>query len=173
MTASLEAKNVLNEVAYAIVYEQAPTELPLYSSIRDTYLANPAKYLKFDEGRVMPLAYGGQDVLPYLTIAVFPLVARVIAWLSEQMTAKLLAAGAKLGDEVAAQAMQYVHALFVPHEPSTPLFDPERLQVIIKQIDQIAKREADELGLNPRDVAIIRDALIRRLLLTQQPKGGK
>lgn len=58
-----EGKELLNEVAYKFVSEQAPEELPLYVENRNKYLADPEFFPRSSQGEDEVLAFGEVTVI--------------------------------------------------------------------------------------------------------------
>lgn len=153
-------KILINEVAYQIVGKNAPKELPLYVSIRDEYFGDPEKFVQSVESEVDEEGGSGVTVaVTLLTRAVFPILEPILSCILEAAADTFKEAGQD-------QASQWVRSLFTEKEPQ-PVFTQAQLEVITETIKEIAKNEADRLGIEASQSKTISDAVIARLALAK------
>lgn len=171
MDRTAEGQELFNEAAFWLVSAQAPHELPAFTAIRDHYLSDPEQYLIREKKQATALEFGDPTLLHYLTVAALPLLSQILAWLATQVAPKLgEAATDELGKSLSKETVAWLYALFKPDTHVQPLFTQEDLQEIAKQIDSMSAREAKQLGLDPKNIALIRDFIISRLSRTQKQK---
>jgi hypothetical protein len=164
LTDTNQGRLLLNEVAYAIVYQEAPEELPMYVHLRDHYLADPEGFL-YSESRDEALGFGVVVELQTLTEALFPILAPVLLHIVTQ-------AALALQDEGGERAADWVRGWFRASNDATgleaapePLFSQAQLDKINTEIAQIAEREGGRLGIGRQRIARVQEALIARLAL--------
>jgi len=155
---SQEGRQLLNETAYALVREEAPTELPLYVSARDRYLADPDQFLDQPDGGDEALDFGVAIPVDTFTQVVFPILTPILAYVVNE-TAKVVKVQA---GKIAAEK---VGQLLAGSEKEA-IFTQDQLSIINAEISRIADEEARRLGLKKSEVLVVRDAIIRRLALS-------
>ncbi|MCC0178079.1 hypothetical protein I4641_13925 [Waterburya agarophytonicola K14] len=158
-------KILVNEIAYRIIGEKAPRELPSYVTIRDQYFADPESFIHTNfldtvEAEDEELASGAADVIMLLTKAVFPIVTPILSYVLDAVADALKEEGAK-------QASDYLRSLFKDKTPK-PIFTQAQLEVIASTIQDIAKTEADRLGLEQSQAQTVSDSVIARLALAKK-----
>ena len=159
LTDTQEGKVLINEVAYRIVGEKAPQELPLYVTSRNEYFADPKRFTEVVEAEDEPLGIGATIAVTMLTKAVFPILNPILSYLLD-------AVAEALKEEGAEQASNWIRSLFKDTTPK-PVFTQEQLEVIASTIQTIAHTEAERLGIEQSQARTVSDAVIARLALTK------
>ncbi len=156
-----KGRSLLNEVAYRLVCENAPEELPIYVETRDQYLANPEGFTQPSKGEDEVLGIGEVTAVKTFTKMVFPVIAPILKYLVETVAEAFQ-------EELGEEAVEWVRGLFSTKAQPQPIFSQDELEVIIATIENIATTEAERLGLEANQVLIVRDALITRLVLAKK-----
>lgn len=159
LTDSQDGKMLINEVAYQIIGEKAPSELPLYVSIRAQYFADPEEFVQTVEVEDEALGFGATIVVETLTRVVFPILTPILSYILE-------AVADAFKEEGAEKAFEWVRSLFKEKTPK-PAFTQEQLEVISATIQDLAKNEADRLGLEVLQAQTVSDSVIARLALAK------
>ncbi len=154
-------KVLLNEVAYRIISDQAPEELPIYVETRDKYLSDPDSFTQSSRSKDEVLGIGEVVVVTTFTKVVFPIISPILQFLLEKFTE---AFQAELGEE----AVSWVKKLFDPQPVPQPIFTQSELEVIAFTIQDIAAKEAKRLGLEEHQARTVSDAVIARLALAKK-----
>lgn len=160
LTETQEGRMLVNEVAYRLVSENAPEELPLYVSTRDRYFDDPEGFVQPAEAEDEALGFGAAAAVETFTRVLFPIITSVLAHVVSEATKALKDEGGK-------KAVDWVRDLFTSPKPQ-PVFDQAELKMIQKQIQSIADKEARRLNLKKSQVLAISDAVIAKLALAQK-----
>lgn len=160
LTETQEGRTLINEVAYRLVSENAPEELPLYVTTRDRYFDDPEGFGQPDEAEDEALGFGAAAAVETFTRVLFPVIAPVLAHVVGEVTKALKDEGGK-------KAVDWVRDLFTSPKPQ-PVFTQAELAEIQEQIQSIADKEARRLGLKKSQVLGISDAIIAKLALAQK-----
>jgi len=159
-----EGRQLVNEVAYRIVNENAPKERPLYVESRDKYFADPEQFLKSSESVRNPLDMGEITVLGTLTQVVFPVVVSILSYVATEVGKALIG---KASAELSQEAVQWMKSLF--SEPvKKPLFTQEQLEAIARTIQDITQSEARVKGVDLIKATTVSDSIIARLALAKK-----
>lgn len=161
LTSTQRGLMLLNEVAYQLVVETAPEELPLYVETRDRFLADPEGFTRSSQSTDEVLGIGEVAVITTFTAVVLPVVASVLNYVVEQVMEALQ-------DELSEEAVQWVRGLFSQSVAPKPIFTQEQLDVIATTIREIATTEAERLGVEVNQASIISDRIIVQLVLAKK-----
>ena len=159
LTDTQKGKILVNEVAYRIIGENAPQELPLYVSARDQYFADPEKFTQAVEAEDEELGFGATIAVKTLTKAVFPILTPILSYILDQVAEALAEEGSE-------RAAEWVRSLFKDTKPKS-VFTQTQLEVIASTIQKIAETEADRLGLEISQAQTVSDAVVARLALAK------
>jgi hypothetical protein len=159
LTDTQEGKALINEAAYQIIVGNAPQELPLYVTTRDQYFADPEKFTQSVEAEDEELGFGATIAVQTLTQAVFPILTPILAYILDKVAGALQKEGGE-------RAADWVSSLFKDTKPK-PVFTQTQLEVIASAIQEIARTEADRLGLETSQARTVSDAVIARLALAK------
>ena len=151
-------RQLVNVVAYQLVLENAPEQVPLYVDWRDRYFADPEGYLQAAGANDEVMAFGEAEVIKGFVYLVFPFIMPILTHLVE-------AVRDALKDEIGERSVQWIKTLFGGQEKPQPVFNQEQLQTITKEIDAIIAAETRKLGLRKRQAIAVRNAIIARLAL--------
>jgi hypothetical protein len=147
----------MNEVAYSLIREQAPDELPLYVRTRDRYFADPAAFTAQPEGVDRPLGMGAVELLHTFSQTVFPLLGPLVS-------ALVAAVSVSLQQEASDAIVEKVRKLFTKPEPA---FTQPQLETIAATIRSVIKGQQEQLSLDPAQARAVEHALIARLALAK------
>ena len=160
-----EGKLLINEVAYRIIQDNAPQELPRYVPIRDEYFASPEQFSQPKVSQDEALGIGVTAALQIFTRAVFLIAPPVLSFILNKVVDILTEKGTEKAVE---KGMEFVSSLFNQPEPqSEAIFTSEQLNVINQAIQDIANTEAQQCGVPPEQARIVGNAIIAKLALTQ------
>lgn len=159
LTDTREGKVLINDVAYQIIANNAPHELPLYVTSRDQYFADPEKFAQTVEAEDEELGFGATVIVQTLTQAVFPILTPILSFILGKATEALQEEGGE-------RAADWVSSLFKDTTPK-PVFTQAQLEVIASTIQNIAETEAERLGLERSQAQTVGDAVIARLALAK------
>lgn len=81
LTDTQEGRQLINEVAFRLIKEKAPQELPLYVDTRNKYFADPEKFSQPSEGEDEPAGAGEIIAVSTFTKIVFPIITPILAFL--------------------------------------------------------------------------------------------
>jgi hypothetical protein len=157
LTATREGKELINEVAYALVDDLVPNELPFYVATRDRYFADPASFRR-QPAVDRELDFGVAEIIHTFTGTILPLLTPILAYLLAQ-------AAAALQEKAAEQALDWVLGLFTKPEPT---FTVDQLRLIEREIVAITDSESARLRLDPAQVRAFKDAILVRLALCEK-----
>jgi hypothetical protein len=156
-----EGRQLINEAAYAVMRQEAPQELPMYVTIRDQYFADPERFVESQHPEDEALGFGGVALTSSLSQVVFPVVTAILVHVVNE-------AAKAMKDEGGKRAADWVRCLFASEakkdEPQAqPLFTAAQLEVIKREIQQIAEMESRRIGVSKRSISRVSDAVIARL----------
>ncbi len=160
LTTTQEGRILLNEVAYGLIQENAPDELPLYVTTRDRYLANPEKFGQPVEVEDEALGFGSAMVIETFSQTLFPVLTPILGAIVAQAALAFKKEGGKA-------AADWVRSLFTDSKPQ-PVFTQAQIEVIQKELDTIANKEARRLGLKKVQVLTVSNAIMARLALAKK-----
>jgi hypothetical protein len=160
LTDTQAGKGLLNAVAYRLVVEQAPEELPIYIETRDQFLADPEGLIRPSQSADEVLGIGEVTIVKTFTRVLFPILTPMLQFLLVKVTEAFQ-------EELGEEAVDWVKKLFDPKQPPQPIFTQTELEVIATTLQQIAQSEAKRLGLEEHQAYAVRDALITRLALAK------
>lgn len=159
LTDTQNGKMLINEVAYRIIGENAPQELPLYVSTRNRYFADPKKFTQVVEAEDEELGFGATIAVKTLTKAVFPILTPILSYILDKVAEALAEEGSE-------RASEWLRSLFKDTKPK-PVFTQAQLEVIASTIQDIANTEAERLGLEASQARTVSDSVIARLALAK------
>jgi len=161
LTNTQEGRQLINEAAYAVIRQEAPQELPMYVTIRDQYFADPERFIESQHPEDEALGFGGVALASSLSQIVFPILTAILVHVVNE-------AAKTMKDEGGTKAADWVRSLFTSETKkdapqAQPLFTPAQLEVIKREIQQIADVEARRIGVSKRNISRVSDAVIARL----------
>lgn len=162
LTDTTEGKALLNEVAYRLISEQAPDELPLYVAARDSFFADPVAFSRPPRGADHPMAAVGPDWAQTVTVVALPVLAAVLPIILARAGAALQAQSERLLD--------WAKELLASKAPSSP---PVLDQVALDEVDRvIGEVITDILPPSARSKGeAVRNAVMRKLALARRRSG--
>lgn len=164
LTDTQEGRQLINEVAFRLIKEKAPQELPLYVDTRNKYFADPENFSQPSEVEDEPAGAGEIIAVSTFIKIVFPIVTPILAFLVVKVAEQLYNQVTEIAIK---KAMKCVISLFSEAEPE-PLFTQAQLQVISVTIQEIAETEAKRLGVELVQARNISDAAIAKLALAKK-----
>lgn len=155
-----EWRALLNEVAYSLIREQAPEELPLYTRTRDRYFADPSGFTSQPTSVDRPLGMGATELVQLFTTSVFPLLTPVLVAIATSVATSLQ-------QDVTEQIIAKVRSIFAQPEP---LFTQAQLEAIEAEVGAVIRSQQKQLKLEPAQAQAVKLAIVARLALAKSDR---
>jgi hypothetical protein len=150
---------LVTDIAYDVLVELAPQELPIFPAASRAYFANPAAALKQSRSKDSALGFG-VDSFVFFTPVVLPVLSEVVEFLT-QVAEKAAEGG--LAKEIP-EIIKAMFRKFHSSEPDAPsILTREQIALVHAKILAAAKRQR----MPPDQARSLADAVTARLVMSK------